>query len=470
MDKSQIFESQHYHLQDSGTHAIQQKQGCLLQSSCGIGGESANAREMKEDPGGAKKQTPDISYGTTLLFYLFHYRSHIWLVLAAANLIQQAVNSEEFIIRRHLNPQEFMTVNEILHYWGYPSEEYQILTEDGYYLTANRIPYGRNNPVKPGLRPAVLLVPGLVIEGREIIANLPNNSLGFVLADAGYDVWIINNRGTTWSRKHQNLTIDQEEFWDFTFHEMAIYDLPATMNFILQKTHQEGLYIIGHSQGASLGFITFTVMPQLAKKVKLLMCLAPGYTFVGMKGPLSVLLSLPEGLIRLIWGNKEFCPVSNRLKLLNAKLCSYAIIDKLCLHIIFICAGYNEKNLNVSRADVYFGIYPDYSSVKTIIHWGQIAKSKEFKYFDYGSKNEAIYNMSTPPFYRIEDMAVPTAVWSGGKDIIEDKKDIKRLLPRITHLVFYKNIPSWQHLDFIWGLDAPESLYTDMLCLMQKFK
>nr|XP_020656930.1 lipase member M-like [Pogona vitticeps] len=324
-------------------------------------------------------------------------RSHIWLVLAAANLIQQAVSSEEFIIRRHLNPQEFMTVNEILHYWGYPSEEYQILTEDGYYLTANRIPYGRNNPVKPGLRPAVLLVPGLVIEGREIIANLPNNSLGFVLADAGYDVWIINNRGTTWSRKHQNLTIDQEEFWDFTFHEMAIYDLPATINFILQKTHQEGLYIIGHSQGASLGFITFTVMPQLAKKVKLLMCLAPGYTFVGMKGPLSVLLSLPEGLIR-------------------------------------------------------------------------IAKSKEFKYFDYGSKNEAIYNMSTPPFYRIEDMAVPTAVWSGGKDIIEDQKDIKLLLPRITHLVFYKNIPSWQHLDFIWGLDAPESLYTDMLCLMQKFK
>ncbi|KAL7990451.1 hypothetical protein Chor_013881, partial [Crotalus horridus] len=178
--------------------------------------------------------------------------------------------------------------SEIIQYWGYPSEEYEILTSDGYYLKANRIPNGIHSPEKTdiitafglasqsdyfamtetavpvayfqGPKPAVLLVSGFVTEGRSWLINLPRNSLGFVLADAGYDVWIINNRGTTWSRRHQNLTIDQEEFWNFSFHEMAIYDIPATINFILHKTKQDSLYYIGHSQGASLGKLRMIII------------------------------------------------------------------------------------------------------------------------------------------------------------------------------------------------------------------
>ncbi|XP_042316960.1 lipase member M-like [Sceloporus undulatus] len=397
-------------------------------------------------------------------------RTKLCLLLAVVYLTTQDADSKELIIRRHLNPEGFMNVNEILHYWGYPSEEYEILTKDGYYLKAYRIPHGIHSPVKTGPKPVALLLCGLVIETREYISSLPNNSLGFALADAGYDVWMLNNRGTTWSRKHQNLTIDQEEFWNFSFHEMAIYDVPATINFILQKTQQEALYVVGHSQGCSLGLITFSVLPQMAQKIKILFCFAPSYTLVGIKGITAILLNLPERLIKSIWGTKEFSVANNKQKRSHAKLCSYPVIDKLCLQAFFIGAGFNMKNLNASRADVYVGIYPDYTSVKTMIHWSQVVKSNEFKYFDYGAKNKAIYNMTSPPFYKIEDMTVPTAVWSGGNDIIERQTDVESLLPRISNLVFYKNIPSWQHLDFIWGIDAPECLYSDVLDLMQKFK
>lgn len=54
----------------------------------------------------------------------------------------------------------------------------------------------------------------------------------FVLADEGYDVWLGNHRGTTYSKDHMELAAWNNEYWDFGMHEIGIYDLPATIQYI----------------------------------------------------------------------------------------------------------------------------------------------------------------------------------------------------------------------------------------------
>lgn len=59
---------------------------------------------------------------------------------------------------------------------------------------------------------------------------------GFVFADAGYDVWLGNFRGNTYSREHAWLDVNSKEYWDFSWDEMAHHDLPTMLNFIASAT------------------------------------------------------------------------------------------------------------------------------------------------------------------------------------------------------------------------------------------
>ena len=42
-----------------------------------------------------------------------------------------------------------------------------------------------------------------------------------MLANAGHDVWLVNARGTRYSRKHTYLTPDDLEYWDFRLNIFA---------------------------------------------------------------------------------------------------------------------------------------------------------------------------------------------------------------------------------------------------------
>ncbi|XP_064320615.1 lipase member M isoform X2 [Phalacrocorax carbo] len=333
----------------------------------------------------------------------------MWLLLVALCLAQGLGDAIPLAGVSHDNPEQSMNISEKIRFHGYHSEEYDVLTEDGYFLSLNRIPHGKGDTGHSGSRSPVLIVHGFSLDGGDWVDNLPNSSLGFILADAGYDVWIGNSRGNTWSCRHLNLSVDEEEFWDFSFHEMAVYDLPALVGFILRQTGQEKLFYVGHAQGNSLGFIAFSSMPQLAEKIKLFFALAPLYTFHHVKGPVLKIAFLPDAVLKAIFGTKQLTLVGRKERATIAKTCSNLLTAEVCENEIFLIGGYNKKNLNMSRLDVYLAHFPDYTSVKTLLHWGQTAKTGVFKQFDYGEKNQEKYNQD-----RRHDGADCAVEWWGG--------------------------------------------------------
>lgn len=127
-------------------------------------------------------------------------------------------------------PEWTMTFHEIVRANGFESEEHQVTTEDGYILTMHRV-YKKNqegDASNTQKGKAVFMQHGFLDSSLLWVINEPDYAPAFMLANEGYDVWLGNNRGTTYSRKHVALDADKDnKYWDFSWAEQGEYDAPA---------------------------------------------------------------------------------------------------------------------------------------------------------------------------------------------------------------------------------------------------
>nr|GME04589.1 triacylglycerol lipase 2-like [Ipomoea batatas] len=85
------------------------------------------------------------------------------------------------------------------------------------------------------------------------LLNPPTESLAFILADDGYDVWLANTWGTNFSRGHTSLSPTDQDYWEWSWDELVAYDLPATLQYVHDQTGQN-MHYVGHSLGTLIAF------------------------------------------------------------------------------------------------------------------------------------------------------------------------------------------------------------------------
>lgn len=166
---------------------------------------------------------------------------------------------------------------------GYPCESYDVLTEDGYVLSLHRIP-PRNLTYASDLKPFILMH-GLIGSAADFILSGKQRSLGCMLHEKGYDVWLPNARGTTYSKRHMHFDSSSESFWNFTWHEIGYYDLPASIDFINNQTGHSKLHYVAHSQGSTIFLVMLSERPEYNEKIVSASLLAPVAFLANLESP-----------------------------------------------------------------------------------------------------------------------------------------------------------------------------------------
>ncbi|XP_049274334.1 gastric triacylglycerol lipase-like [Rhipicephalus sanguineus] len=317
-------------------------------------------------------------------------------------------------------PDAFRTPADLIRSKGYRCQEFTVTTQDSYVLSMQRIPHGRTvaASIHAPRRPPVILVHGFLSSAVEWVINYPHQSLGFLLADAGYDVWLANLRGTPYARQHLQLTEQDTEYWNFGLDEMGLYDIPALVDYVLAWTGWSELFYVGFSQGNAAAWITLSEKPEYNAKAAL------------------VKLNRGRVLVRepsLRYASYTTCDTTTHMRY-------------LCSTPGFHFLGVNHAQLNVIR------------------------RAKQFRKYSYGVwGNLERYGHPVAPTYDLSRVRVPVAMFSSLADYLAPPEDVAALRANLWHVLVYDYVvpdPNFSHLDFVLGFRVYEILYKPMLELL----
>ncbi|XP_055912111.1 lipase 3-like [Eupeodes corollae] len=360
-------------------------------------------------------------------------------------------------------PQEkasSITTRTLVEKYGYPFEEHSVQTSDGYILGLHRIPYSARVNYD-GQRPVAFLMHGLLCSSSDWVLLGTENALAFILSDAGYDVWMGNARGNTYSKDHATLHPLLPKFWKFDWHEIGMIDLPAMIDYVRYETGEEQVHYFGHSQGTTSFLVLNSLNTKFKSRIKSAHLMAPVAFMENMKSPLvklaAPLLGNPKSWMN-IFGNLEFLPNTRIMELLGQKACHDASkYQSMCSNVIFLMAGFDDENMNKTLIPEILATTPAGASTNQIFHYLQEYNSGKFREFDHGKL------LKKPKDYPIEKIDVPIFLYYSENDYMSSEVDVEKLMRKLkestlrgAHKVPH---PRWNHLDYLWGLNINEQLH-----------
>ncbi|XP_038109497.1 lipase 1 [Culex quinquefasciatus] len=362
-----------------------------------------------------------------------------------------------------------LLVPELIVKYGYKVEDHNVITEDGYVLKVFQMPPRQRSCVK---KKPVLLVHGLLSSSADYVFAGPNSSLAYQLSDNGYDVWLANMRGSRYSREHLRLPVQSKEYWDFSWHEMGVYDLPAIIDLVLNATNFKKLLYIGHSQGVTEFFVMANIRPEYNNKIALMTGLSPAVAQTRFRSPiLSFACNYAHAIKKTLEFYKiyEFLPQSK----LYRSFCQTKGLYDLCLQLYGLIFGPHPEETDRTLLLRYLANFPQGSSFNQLLHYAQVAASGgRFQWFDYGRKgNLEKYRSSEPPAYNLTAATAPVLIFYGLNDWMVHPKDAQKFSTMLPNLIAAVPVANrkFNHMDFVLATNVRKVLYEKVLLMLDKY-
>ncbi|KAI5285956.1 cholesterol esterase [Ascosphaera acerosa] len=384
--------------------------------------------------------------------------------------------------------------------FGYAAEEHVVLTKDGYLLGLHRLPSKRSGtdhieecvqanghipippkqeflPGTPGVEPAkvekpvVYLHHGLLMNSEVWVSlTTAERCLPFQLVEAGYDVWLGNSRGNKYSKKSVKYSSSSAKFWDFSMDEFAFHDIPDSIDYVLRVTGQESLSYIGFSQGTAQALAALSVHNSLNRQINCFIGLAPAMSPTGLStsivdslvkaSPTALFLAFGRGAIlnsAPIWQTIFYRPLFIR------------VID-WCVKALF---GWHCNNMSYSSKLAAYPHLYSFTSVKSVVHWFQIIRTKTFQMYDNDMGTTSLtslragrYRFYKPAKFPTRNIRTPNILLMyGGVDSLVDIDAMLRELPRHTRVI---PVPHYEHLDFLWADDVAEKVMPHVFAALKR--
>ncbi|KAL9380780.1 hypothetical protein Peur_026437 [Populus x canadensis] len=304
---------------------------------------------------------------------------------------------------------------------GYKCQEHEVVTEDGYILSVQRIPGGRVGVAGNGdtKRQPVLIQHGVLV---------------------GY--------------------------WNWSWDELAKFDLPAVFDYVYNETGQK-IHYVGHSQGTLIAMAALSE-GLLVEKIKSAALLSPVAYLNTVTSILGVVCR--EAIVANLFGDSAFDPKGQLLPFFNIArtLCDAPGID--CYGLLAPLTGPNCC-LNVSTFHPFIRNEPQPTSMMNIRHCGQSIHEKVVAKYDYGSSeaNTARYGEAKAPAYNLSNIPknLPLFLSYGALDTLSDVRDVNLLLGILkpnhdVDKLTIQYINNYAHMDFIMGVNAKDVVYSQV--------
>jgi lysosomal acid lipase/cholesteryl ester hydrolase len=296
----------------------------------------------------------------------------------------------------------------------------------------------------------VYLHHGLITSSVNWIISGPGKGLAYTLADAGYDVWLGNSRGNTYSRRHVTYSNKNKEFWDFSWHKMAIFDIPAVIDYIYNIKNDgatksntlNNLIYIGHSMGTTILFAMLAELPEYNQKIRMAIALGPIAYIKHVKSPIRRLAPYIKDIDMIIrfFGANEFFPYNNFLHLLSKYSDLSEAVRFMYINTVSFIFGFEKTQFNETLLPIFLRYYPAGTSTKTVVHYLQELKNHgKFQKYDHGKeRNMKEYGQDYPPVYNVTAITTPIALFYTTNDWLIDPSDVKLLFKDLAKSV---NVP-----------------------------